>query len=414
MGVRAGALALAALALLLLARAAAAADPAAFHTQLGLALSAKGLHREALAEFERAFALDPTNPVLRRNLARAHANLGGHLLTTGAPAEAKVAFRAALEVGGEEPSYYVGLGTAALQQRETAEAFAALQAASRLAQGRPEILILLGEAYHQAGDAGRALEFWGEALRQRPEDSRLRERLERAARAARVEERYEARESHHFRLRAEGAIPREIQEEVLALLEQAYQDIGFALGYSPPDPVAVVLHSDGDFATVVGLPHWVAGTYDAADGRIRIPARGLAQGAAGLRGVLAHEYTHVVVVHLSRGRAPRWLNEGLALHFQGAGPAAEAKARRLAAGRLLPLASLEAVFAQLRDRALAEMAYAQSASATAFLLERAGAQEVGRLLQRLGEGVSWERALEEAARMDLPTFDREWQEHLRR
>jgi len=91
--VRAGALALAALALLLLARAAAAADPAAFHTQLGLALSAKGLHRETLAEFERAFALDLTNPVLRRNLARAHANLGGHLLTTGAPAEAKAAFR---------------------------------------------------------------------------------------------------------------------------------------------------------------------------------------------------------------------------------------------------------------------------------------------------------------------------------
>jgi hypothetical protein len=63
---------------------------------------------------------------------------------------------------------------------------------------------------------------------------------------------------------------------------------------------------------------------------------------------------------------------------------------------------------------LAEVAYTQSASATAFLLERAGVQEVGRLLQRRGEGVSWERALEEAARMDAATFEREWQEHLRR
>lgn len=148
--------------------------------------------------------------------------------------------------------------------------------------------------------------------------------------------------------------------------------------------------------------------------RIRIPARGLAQGVAGLRGVLAHEYTHVVVVHLSRDRAPRWLNEGLALHVQGAGPAAAAAARRLAAGRLLPLVALEGAFVQVRDRALAEVAYTQSASATAFLLERAGVQEVGRLLQRRGEGVSWERALEEAARMDAATFEREWQEHLRR
>ncbi len=172
---RAGSLALAAL-FLLVARAALAADAVVLHTQLGLTLSAKGLHREALAEFERAFALDPTNPVLRRNLARAHANLGAHLLTTGAPAEVKGAFRAVLEVGEEEPTYSAGLAAAALQQRETGEAFAALQAASRLARGRPEILVLLGEAYHQAGDAPRALELWGEALRQRPEDRRLRER----------------------------------------------------------------------------------------------------------------------------------------------------------------------------------------------------------------------------------------------
>ncbi|HEU5394464.1 MAG TPA: tetratricopeptide repeat protein, partial [Candidatus Methylomirabilis sp.] len=78
MGVWAGALALTVF--LLVPRAAPAADAATLHTQLGLSLSARGLHREALAEFERAYALDPTNPVLRRNLARAHANLGAHLL----------------------------------------------------------------------------------------------------------------------------------------------------------------------------------------------------------------------------------------------------------------------------------------------------------------------------------------------
>ena len=412
MVVRAGTLALTAL--LLLARGAPAVEPAARHTQFGLSLAAQGLHREALAEFERAFALDPTNSVLRRNLARAHANLGAHLLTTGAPAEAKAEFRAALEVGGEEPTYYVGLGAAALQQRETGEAFMALEAASRLAPGRPDILVLLGEAYDQAGDTPRALEFWGEALRQRPEDTRLRERVERAARAARIEERYETRESHHFQLRAEGAIPREVQEEVLALLEGAYQHIGFALGHYPSGPVPVVLHSDGDFATVAGLPHWVAGSFDATDGRIRIPARGLAMRAPGLGELLAHEYTHVVVAHLSRGRAPRWLNEGLALHFQGAGPAAEAAARQSAAARALSLASLEGAFTQRQDRRLVEAAYAAGASATAFLLERAGAREVGHLLRRLGEGESWERALGEAARMDLATFEREWQERLRR
>ena len=408
---RAGALAL--VALLLLAPRVPAADSAAVHTQRGIGLSAGGLHREALAEFERALALDPTNPVFRRNLARAHANLGAHLLKSGAPVEAKAAFRAALDAGGEEPTFYAGLGAAALEQRETAEALWALDAALRLAPGQPDILVLMGEAYDQAGDTARAVEFWGEALKQRPEDSRLRERLERAGRAARVEERYEARESHHFRLRAEGAIALAAQDEVLVLLERAFQSVGFALGYYPSDQVPVVLHSDGDFAAVAGQPHWVGGIYSPADGRIRIPARGLRRGTAGLGEVLAHEYTHLVVMRQSRGRAPRWLNEGLATYFERGGGTWDGASRRPVTGFRLPLGALDRALAQKEDYGLATAAYAASASATAFLLERAGVQEVGRLLRRLGEGVPWERALEEAARMDLAAFEREWQEHLR-
>lgn len=411
-GVRAAGLAL--VGFLLSAQLAAADDAAGDHTRLGLNLSAEGRYREALAEFERAFALDPTHPVLRRNLAHAYANLGGQLLATGAPGEAKAAFRSALDVGGEDPGFYVGLGAAALRQGDTREAFVALQAAFRLAQGRPEILVLLGELYQQAGDAPRALELWEEALRQRPEDRRLRERVERAARAARVEQRYEVRESHHFRLAAGGEIPRALQDEVLTVLEHAYQTVGFALGYYPTIPVPVVLHSDDDFTAVAGLPHWVAGTFDAADGRIRVPVRGLSGMTARLRGVLAHEYTHVVIAHLGRGRVPRWLNEGLAVHFEGGGPLAEAAARRVAASRPVPLASLEGTLAQMQDGAAAEAAYAASATATAVLLERVGLQEVGRLLRRLGDGVPWERAFEEAARMDLAAFEREWQERLSR
>jgi len=52
----------------------------ATHNQRGVELSAKGQHREAIAEFERALSLAPSHPVVRRNLAHAHGNLAALLL----------------------------------------------------------------------------------------------------------------------------------------------------------------------------------------------------------------------------------------------------------------------------------------------------------------------------------------------
>ncbi len=48
------------------------------------------------------------------------------------------------------------------------------------------------------------------------------------------------------------------------------------------------------------------------DGRIKMPIGGLERGSERLKRTLRHEYAHAAIVTLSRGKAPVWLNEGLA------------------------------------------------------------------------------------------------------
>ena len=60
---------------------------------------------------------------------------------------------------------------------------------------------------------------------------------------------------------------------------------------------------------------WVTGLFD---GKIRLPAGGALPTRRELERILAHEYAHAVVHDLTRGRAPRWLHEGLAQALDGA------------------------------------------------------------------------------------------------
>src|SRR4026207_5038 len=89
---------------------------------------------------------------------------------------------------------------------------------------------------------------------------------------------------------------------------------------------------------------------------------------------------------------PAWLNEGLAMYFEGRDTAISE--RRLAAARLfVPLAVLQTGFARL-SAARAVIAYEESAFATRALIARIGSAGVGQLLQGLGAGQTMDQAIE--------------------
>jgi hypothetical protein len=86
---------------------------------------------------------------------------------------------------------------------------------------------------------------------------------------------------------------------------------------------------------------------------------------------------------------PTWLHEGLAVHFEG-GDDRWIDEVLGGAGRLAPLSSLDGGFGRLTED-VATLAYAESAAATAVLINRLG-PNLAAFLQSLGSVSSFDDA----------------------
>jgi hypothetical protein len=111
------------------------------------------------------------------------------------------------------------------------------------------------------------------------------------------------------------------------------------LHFTPPDPIGVVLYTQQSFRDAIDPPVW-AGAGN--DGRIRVPAEGLASVSAQLSRTLKHELAHSFVWQKTLGRCPVWLDEGLAQWFEGRRSAdAVALVGLYDRGQYIPLQRLE-------------------------------------------------------------------------
>jgi SpoIID/LytB domain protein len=130
--------------------------------------------------------------------------------------------------------------------------------------------------------------------------------------------------SEHFHLSYLPGINKRDAEDVLRTLEAARIDAlrrlsTAKLGFDAPQTVEVVLHATtGDFTSATGQPWWAAGA--TRGNRIELQPLSVLRRRGVLYRTLRHEYAHIVIDALSRGRAPRWLSEGLAIRVAGEGP----------------------------------------------------------------------------------------------
>ena len=129
--------------------------------------------------------------------------------------------------------------------------------------------------------------------------------------------------SEHFQLSYPASTHEREAENVLRMLEAARSDVlsrvsAILPGFEGLQRLTVIVHpTTGDFISATGQPPWAAGVTKGR--RIELQPLGILRRRGVLPTTLRHEYAHAVIEALGRGRAPRWLAEGLAIHVAGEG-----------------------------------------------------------------------------------------------
>jgi tetratricopeptide (TPR) repeat protein len=178
-------------------------------------------------------------------------------------------------------------------------------------------------------------------------------------------------------------------------LEGAHGRVAEFFGSTPSVPVVVEIYpSVDDYAFASGLPQEKIGrTGGIATGRFnRVMAVSPAVPALGYRWIdaLVHEYVHWNIRRVSGGLCPTWLSEGVARYLEIAcrrpdgfrhTPHAKALLTRAALDDgLIPFSRLEGSFLGLENAERADLAFAQTSDAVAFLVKEFGADKVAALL----------------------------------
>ena len=165
-----------------------------------------------------------------------------------------------------------------------------------------------------------------------------------------------------------------------------------APGYSTTPPVEVGNHT---LFSEASLPQWAVACYD--NGSIRLTYRPYSDSSIGvLYAVMRHEWTHLLVDLLAKGRCPNWLDEGLA-QFVARPLMNSEKTHLQQASRdkhLLPLYLLQKPFRNLPEKQR-RLAYLQSYAITRYLIQQFGFAALRDVLKHLGDEKSTDTAFQE-------------------
>ena len=352
-----------------------------------------------------ATRLEPENDLYRGNLQAALINAAFAELNVERFDAAVPRFVEALGFG-DRGEIRRGLGYAYYRLGNLDLARVSLERALEQDAGDAETYVTLGQIYLERHDQEHALAMFDRGLAAGAERPGLADTVARLRREAEAEEGFLALASSHFVLKFEGRENAAAGRLVLNGLEDAYRRVGARFAYYPLERLEVVLYPDQAFREVTNSPHWSGGMYD---GRIKLPIGGLERGNDRVSRTLRHEYAHAAIVTLSHGRAPVWLNEGLAQVAEESGD--EGRSGRLkaavAAGGLLRLSALENGFTHL-DRDQASLAYAEAYFAADYLLRKKGGYNVRRLLEAFAKAGGTDAAFRQALSLGYADFDRQF------
>jgi tetratricopeptide (TPR) repeat protein len=319
--------------------------------------------------------------------------------------------RTAITFQPDQPVLLMNVAYLYLKKSEFKQAVDYLEHAERVSADKADIYKLEGWAYFGMNRPERAVAEWKKALALKP-DAETQAALDKALRDKEEEENYKENESAHFQLKYNGAAQPALAREVLHVLEGHYTVIESELNYTPPEPIGVVLYTQQGFSDITRAPGWVGALND---GRIRVPVQGLTNVDSELSRVLKHELTHSFIQQKTHGRAPTWIQEGVAQWMEGkrSDENAAVLAQIYDGGQAAPLGRLEGSWMGLPTD-VARYAYAWALANVEYVVETDGMGDVERILERISAGGSTEEALKEVLHSDYGDLMRSTNEYLKK
>lgn len=370
----------------------------------------EGDYSKAAGILRSALKQDPTEEV-RVALGKSLNKLALAKYDSGDYASAKDLLSEAVETT-DDAVYMENLGNVHLKLKDY-KAAAALFEQTRSPGSRRTLFGIythLGGQSYMAGDLKAAIDYYEKGLEIEPSDSSVKAALARLKQEYSVEGRMDVSDNRHFLVKFDGGENAISGHLIGLLLEEAYEKVGSDLNFYPDDRIEALLYSRENFRDVTRSPSWAGAIYD---GRIKVPAGGVTEKTELLEKVIFHEYTHAVVHRLSGGRAPTWLNEGIAQYEEGQTSSDYSSVLRgFAATGKVRLRGFEGSFMGLNAQG-AQAAYLLSLSSTEYIIREFGVFTVRRILENLGSGMSLDEAVSSATYLSYEDLEKSWLNSLR-
>lgn len=334
---------------------------------------------------------------------RAMVEAGWNYIRAGDFRAALALFDQAKAISPRDPRIWLGLGISQYRLSRFEPATSSLLEALDLDPSLEQAHALLGALAFMRDDLPGAIRHYESAQVLNPNDVVIQDGLYAARRALQFEAGFMRVVTPHFIVKGEAVTLAAIRG-VADRLELLYQRVGDALKYRPDDRTIVVLYSDYHFRRLTDGPMWAGGLFD---GKIHLVAQRVLEMSATANGILAHEYSHALVHRLAGDRVPTWLDEGLALYFEGGRVELDRDMLAHRTSDLIPLHALHGSFLNLPPHEAA-LAYAESRSATSLLIVRYGWVRLHSLLDLLSRGDDFNTAFETAFKEPYHAFESVW------
>jgi tetratricopeptide (TPR) repeat protein len=191
-------------------------------------------------------------------------------------------------------------------------------------------------------------------------------------------------------------------ERVLELLREARTTLCKKYDVSLDEPIVIeIFPQQKDFAVrTFGMPG-VGGFLGVCFGRVITANSPASQGEnpANWEAVLWHEFCHVVTLHKTRNKMPRWLSEGISVYEERQADATWGQSMTpqyreiILSGKMTPVSRLSSAFLSPPSPLHLQFAYYESSLVVEYLIEKFGMDALQNILSDLGEGSDINEAL---------------------